>query len=54
MQQALSLMRQTVETGEPVDRPDLLVGIEDIMHLMGYEQMRALESRLMSMPIAAD
>jgi 2-methylisocitrate lyase-like PEP mutase family enzyme len=54
MQQALSLMRQSVETGEPIDRPDLLVGIEDIMQLMGYDQMRALESRLMSMPIAAD
>lgn len=54
MQQALSLMRQTIETGEPIDRPDLLVGIEDIMHLMGYEQMRALESQLVSLPIVGD
>ena len=54
MRQALSLMRQTIETGEPIDRPDLLVGIEDIMHLMGYDQMRALESQLVSPPIAAD
>jgi 2-methylisocitrate lyase-like PEP mutase family enzyme len=54
MQQALALMRQVVETGEPIDRPDLLAGIEDIMQLMGYEQMRALESRLVSAPIAAD
>ena len=54
MRQALSLMRQTIATGEPIDRPDLLVGIEDIMHLMGYDQMRALESQLVSPPIAAD
>lgn len=54
MQQALSLMRQTIETGEPIDRPDLLVGIEDIMHLMGYEQMRALESQLVSLPVVGD
>jgi hypothetical protein len=43
-----------VETGEPIDRPDLLAGIEDIMQLMGYAQMRALESRLVDRPIAAD
>jgi len=54
MQTALSLMRQVLETGEPIDRPDLLAGIEDIMRLMGYEQMRALESRLLATPIAAD
>lgn len=54
MQQALSLMRQTIETGEPIDRPDLLVGIEDIMHLMGYEQMRALESQLVSLPVVGE
>jgi 2-methylisocitrate lyase-like PEP mutase family enzyme len=52
MQQALRLMRQVVETGESVDRPDLLVGIEDIMQLMGYEQMRALEARLLYAPLA--
>lgn len=54
MQQALELFRQVVETGEPIDRPDLLVGIEDIMQLMGYEQMRALEARLVHKPLAID
>ncbi len=52
MQQALVLMRQVAETGEPIDRPDLLVGIEDIMKLMGYEQMRALEAQLLYAPLA--
>lgn len=46
MQQALSVMQEVIATGEPADRPDLLVGIEDIMKLMDYENMRALEKRL--------
>jgi len=46
MQQALQVMKEVIASGQPADRPDLLVGIEDIMKLMGYEQMRALESRL--------
>ncbi|SEJ70086.1 oxaloacetate decarboxylase [Achromobacter sp. NFACC18-2] len=46
MRQALQVMQGVITTGEPADRPDLLVGIEDIMQLMGYEQMRALEKRL--------
>ncbi len=54
MQLSLSLMRQVVETGEAIDRPDLLAGIEDIMQLMGYGEMRALESRLLTMPVAAE
>jgi len=48
MRQALALMMGVVESGEPVDRPDLLVGIEDIMALMGYEEARALEARLLT------
>jgi len=43
---ALKAMKEVVETGVPVDRPDLLVGIDDIMTLMGYEGMRAMEERL--------
>jgi 2-methylisocitrate lyase-like PEP mutase family enzyme len=46
MRQALQVMQQVIATGEPVNRPDLLVGIEDIMELMGYEEMRALEKKL--------
>lgn len=47
MRQALDMMQQVVRTGEPVDRPDMLASIEDIMELMGYEEMRALEARLL-------
>lgn len=46
MQQALEIMKEVISTGEPVHRPDVAVGIEDIMKLMGYEEMRALEKRL--------
>lgn len=46
MTQALAVMKEVIATGTPVDRPDLLVGIEDIMKLMGYDQMRALEKKL--------
>jgi len=46
MRQALHVMQEVIATGEPADRPDLLVGIEDIMALMGYADMRALEKRL--------
>ena len=51
MEIALQLMRQSVETGVPVDRPDLLAGIEDIMKLMGYDAMRELEARLVAAPL---
>jgi len=47
MRQALDMMQEVVRTGEPVDRPDMLASIEDIMELMGYEAMRALEARLL-------
>ena len=47
MQQALAIMQESITTGVPADRPDLLAGIEDIMQLMDYEGMRALEKRLL-------
>ena len=51
MEIALQLMRQSVETGVPVDRPDLLASIEDIMQLMGYDGMRKLEAQLVAAPL---
>ena len=49
-----SLMLEVMETGEPADRPDLLVGIEDIMALMGYAQMREMEKRLTTLDETLD
>jgi 2-methylisocitrate lyase-like PEP mutase family enzyme len=45
MRQALRLMKESVETGETMDRPDLLFGIEEIMDLMGYSHIHELEAR---------
>jgi 2-methylisocitrate lyase-like PEP mutase family enzyme len=54
MQVALQLMRQAVDSGETIDRPDLLAGIDDIMQLMGYDEMRRLEAQLVQAPLARD
>lgn len=48
MQKALEAMTASIETGAPQDRPDLAVGIDDIMRLMDYDEMRALERKLLS------
>src|SRR5882762_11515516 len=48
MTRALEVMKESIATGEPTDRPDLVVGIEDMMHLMDYETMRKLEQRLLT------
>ncbi|MBK1842083.1 isocitrate lyase/PEP mutase family protein [Azospirillum sp. YIM B02556] len=48
MKNALAAMRGVIETGEPVDRPDLLVGIEEIWALMGFPELQELERRLLS------
>lgn len=47
MRQALALMTQSIETGEVIDRPDLLAGIEDITSLVGYAKIEALEAQFM-------
>ncbi|MBL8699920.1 MAG: isocitrate lyase/PEP mutase family protein [Alphaproteobacteria bacterium] len=47
MELALKLMRQSVETGEVIDRPDLLASIEEITGLMGDSAMGELEKRFL-------
>jgi 2-methylisocitrate lyase-like PEP mutase family enzyme len=48
MTRALEVMRDVIATGEPADRPDLLVDIDAIMRLMDYDAMRELERRLLT------
>jgi 2-methylisocitrate lyase-like PEP mutase family enzyme len=48
MTRALEAMNESIATGEPVDRPDLVVDIDAIMRLMDYDAMRDLERRLLS------
>ncbi len=47
MRTALSLMTRSVESGEIIDRPDLLAGIEEITSLVGYERIEALEAEFL-------
>lgn len=47
MRQALTLMLGSMESGETVDRPDLLAGIEEIVALMNYDRIDDLERRFL-------
>ena len=47
MTEALRLLRHSVETGEVVDRPDLLASIDDIKDLMDYAGLERLENELL-------
>lgn len=48
MREALSVMRTVMETGVSADRPDLLVGIEEIWSLMGFPALQELEKQLLT------
>jgi 2-methylisocitrate lyase-like PEP mutase family enzyme len=48
MQKALEALRQCLATGEFAERPDLLVDMETITRLVGYERVSALENELLS------
>ena len=45
MQNALSVLSESLETGIVIDRPDLLVSFDEINSLMGLPQLRQLEER---------
>lgn len=47
MQKALDVMKRCVETGELADRPDLLVDMETITGLFGYDEVSRLENELL-------
>jgi len=47
MKSALALMQQGMSTGELMDRPDLVAGIEEITELMDYGGMREREAQLL-------
>eukprot|EP00873_Tetraselmis_striata_P025741 jgi/Tetstr1/446005/TSEL_033607.t1 len=44
MENALAILKGSIATGEVVDRPDLLVGIDDIWGLMGQPEVKAMEA----------
>jgi len=47
MTESLRLLRHSIETGEVVDRPDLLASIDEIKQLMDYEALERLEDELL-------
>lgn len=44
MENALAILKGSIPSGEVVDRPDLLVGIDDIWGLMGQPEVKAMEA----------
>lgn len=48
MSNALLAMKEVIATGTPIDRPDLVAGMDELMELMDYDEMRALEARLLT------
>lgn len=48
MQKALTALRECIQSGQAVDRPDLAVDIETIAALMRYDRVSALEQELLS------
>ena len=44
MRKAIEVFQDSMQTGQVHDRPDLLVGIEDITDLMGYSLINQLEN----------
>lgn len=48
MSNALLAMKEVIASGTPVDRPDLVAGMDELMELMDYDKMRALEARLLT------
>ena len=40
-------MRHSIESGETIDRPDLLVGVDEIMALIGDDKVSALEEQFL-------
>jgi 2-methylisocitrate lyase-like PEP mutase family enzyme len=47
MRGALALLGQVIETGQVVDRPDLLMSFEDLHELTGMEEIQELERRFL-------
>jgi 2-methylisocitrate lyase-like PEP mutase family enzyme len=48
MKNALELLLQCIDTGEAIDRPDLLVGMEEITELFAYRRVNELEQELLT------
>ena len=48
MQHGLALLRQSLDSGQAVDRPDALVSFEELNDIMGMAEVEALEQRFLT------
>jgi 2-methylisocitrate lyase-like PEP mutase family enzyme len=48
MQQGMALLRQSLDSGEVVDRPDALVSFEELHDIMGMAEVEDLERRFLT------
>jgi len=48
MQRGLAFLKESLETGKVVDRPDALVSFEELHAIMGIEEVEALEQRFLT------
>jgi 2-methylisocitrate lyase-like PEP mutase family enzyme len=48
MQQGLTLLQQSLDTGKVVDRPDALVSFEELHEIMGMHEVEDLEQRFLT------
>jgi len=48
MQQGLALLRQSLDSGQAVDRPDALVSFEELHDIMGMAEVEALEQQFLT------
>ena len=53
MQRALEAAQESIKTGEPVDRPDLVASFEELNSLMGFDEFREMERRYVSGGVGA-
>jgi 2-methylisocitrate lyase-like PEP mutase family enzyme len=47
MQRGLALLRESLDSGKVVDRPDALVSFEELHEIMGIDDVQALEQRFL-------
>jgi 2-methylisocitrate lyase-like PEP mutase family enzyme len=48
MKRGLELLRQSIDSGKVVDRPDALVSFEELNDIMGMEEIESLEQRFLT------
>lgn len=48
MKNGLAVLRQSIDTGEVIERPDLAVSFEELNALVGFDEVQAIERRFLT------